>query len=195
MNLSQVNAETTDLLARITNKKLQPEEITPLLIFLAALITILLGVIFADTAVSYSEEQRLQKNLDTFVPMDENLQHLTQLMIGGVDWHHVYINPADWLLLTAPLSYSERLLIMGLGYEMSSADGTIDPREIIYLQEVGSRLGISLHQLSVLEEMVKGKTSSDPTALDEVKALLAPDQFQELDPAFVQVATHILKRL
>lgn len=195
MDLSQINDETIDLLTRITNKKLKQEDITPLLIFLAALITVLLGVIFADAAVAYSEEQRLQKNLDAFVPMDENLQNLTQLMIGGIDWHHVYINPSDWLLLTAPLSYPERLLIMGLGYEMSAADGNIDPRETMYLREVGGRLGIASKQLLVLEMMAKGKDMPRDQSLDEVRELLNPGRFQNLDPAFVQVAAHLSQQL
>ncbi len=195
MNSSLVNADTIDLLSRITSKKLQAQDLTPIVLFLAALLTVLLGVIFADTAVAYREEQRLQGMIDTLVSTDEEMRQLTQFMIGGIDWHHVYINPSDWLTLTAPLSYAERLLLLGLGYEMSRVDDNVDPREVIYLQEVGHRLEIADRHLTVLEHSFTGDTTSSPTALEEVKQLLMPQQFEGLGAAFITVATDILNQL
>jgi len=195
MDLSLVNADTIALLSRITSKKLQAQDVTPIVLFLAALLTILLGVIFADTAVAYREEQRLQGMIDTLVSADDDMRQLTQFMIGGIDWHHVYVNPTDWLTLTAPLSYSERLLLLGLGYEMSRVDDNVDPREVTYLQEVGNRLEIADRHLTVLDHSFTGNTASAPALLDELKQLLAPQQFESLGVACSTVAADILKQL
>ncbi len=195
MDLSLVNADTIDLLSRITSKKLQAQDLTPTLLFLAALLTVLLGVIFADTAVVYREEQRLQGMLDSLVPTDEDMKQMTQFMIGGIDWHHVYINPIDWLTLTAPLSYAERLLLLSLGYEMSRVDGNVDPREVTYLQEVGHRLEIADRHLVALEYSFSGGNPPQASALDEVRQLLAPQQFMGLGSTFVSVSRDLLNQV
>jgi uncharacterized tellurite resistance protein B-like protein len=195
MDLSLVNADTINLLSRITSKKLQAQDLTPALLFLAALLTVLLGVIFADTAVVYREEQRLQGMLDSLVPTDEDMKQMTQFMIGGIDWHHVYINPIDWLTLTAPLSYAERLLLLGLGYEMSRVDDNVDPREVTYLQEVGHRLEIANRHLVVLEYSFAGGNPPQPSALDEVRQLLDPQQFMVLGSTFVNVSRDLLNQV
>lgn len=195
MDLSLVDSDTVNLLTRITSKKLYPQDLTPIVLFLAALLTILLGVIFADTAVAYREEQRLQTMIDSLTPTDQAIQELTQFMIGGIDWHDVYINPADWMTLTKSLSYSERLLLVSLGFEMSQIDDNVDPREIIYLQEVGHRLEIRDSHLAILENSFAGHQSSPATALGEIQQLLDPRQFAILGDAVMGIASNVLKQL
>ncbi|TBR59458.1 hypothetical protein B4U84_00480 [Westiellopsis prolifica IICB1] len=58
MDNSRIGAQTVDLLSRITGQKLSQRDITPLVIFLANLVTLLLGVIFVDGTVAESEKQR-----------------------------------------------------------------------------------------------------------------------------------------
>lgn len=48
MNTTPIGCETIDLLSRITGQKLSQRDITPQLVFLATLVTILSGVIYAD---------------------------------------------------------------------------------------------------------------------------------------------------
>ncbi|MDW8201302.1 MAG: TerB family tellurite resistance protein [Cyanobacteriota bacterium SKYGB_h_bin112] len=195
MDLSLVDNDTVDLLTRITSKKLYSQDLTPTVLFLAALLTILLGVIFADTAVAYREEQRLQTMIDSLTPPGQAIKELAQFMIGGIDWHNVYINPADWMTLTKPLSYPERLLLISLGFEMSQIDGNMDPREITYLREVGHRLEICDSHLTILENSFAGHQSSPSVALDEIKQLLKPQQFAILGDAVMSVASNVLTQL
>lgn len=57
MDTSRVTSETVDLLSRITGQKLSQRDITPQVLFLAGLVTVLMGVIFVDGTVSEEEKQ------------------------------------------------------------------------------------------------------------------------------------------
>ena len=133
MDMSLINADTVDLLSRITGHELEEEDLTPPVVFLAALVSVLLGVIFVDQQVTQEEIQRLKITLRQFIPPSGNVSELVKLMVKGVRQQKVYQNPNDLSLLTASFSESEKLLLIGLGYEMSAADGDMDAREKKYL--------------------------------------------------------------
>ena len=59
MDTSRVTSETVDLLSRITGQKLSQRDITPQVLFLASLVTVLMGVIFVDGTVEEEEKQSL----------------------------------------------------------------------------------------------------------------------------------------
>ncbi len=59
MNTALVGSEVVDLLSRITGQKLSQRDLSPPVIFLAALITVMLGVVFADGTATDDEKQRL----------------------------------------------------------------------------------------------------------------------------------------
>ena len=68
MEISLIDSEAVALLSRITGQKLSQRDITPPVIFLAALVTVLLGVMFADGTVTDEEKQRWQKTINQFIP-------------------------------------------------------------------------------------------------------------------------------
>jgi len=98
----------------------------------------------------------------------------------------------DLLTMTAPLSEAERLLLIGFSYEMSAADGAIAPPEKKYLEAIANRLGINPRHLAVLEAGFSNRGTVEPGALDEVRFLLDPAQFQSLDAMFVKAASDML---
>ena len=128
MNTSRVTSETVDLLSRITGQKLSQRDITPQVLFLASLVTVLMGVIFVDGTVEEEEKQSLLKILYRFSMPETGMRQLTNLIIKRVKNNQTYKKIHDLLTLTATLSESERLLLIGFGYEISITDGKIDPR-------------------------------------------------------------------
>ncbi len=195
MDTSRVGAQTVDLLSRITGQKLSQRDLKPLVIFLANLVTLLLGVIFVDGTVAESEKQRLLTILYRFSLPESDVRRLTHLMIKGVKENEVYQKVNDLLTLAAPLSESERLLLISFGYEISAVDGEMDSREKKYLQIVAKEIGINPQHLAVLEAGVTHHGSVELTAVNEVYFLLDPSRFQELETIFVKAASDILKAL
>jgi len=195
MDTALVSSEAVDLLSRITGQKLRQQDLTPPVIFLAALITVLLGVMLMDGTITDDEKQRWQQTLNRFIPSQGNVRQLTQLMSKGVRQNQVYKKLNELLTLTAPLSESERLLLIGFGYEMSAADGDMDAREKKYLQAIANRLGINPQYLAVLEAGFSHQGTLEPAALNEVQSLLDPARFHELDTMFVKAARDMLAAL
>jgi uncharacterized tellurite resistance protein B-like protein len=151
MDTTLVDSEAVDLLSRITGYKLSQRDLTPPVIFMAALVTVLLGVMLVDGTVTDEEKQRWQKTINRFIPSGGNVRQLTQLLSKGIRQHQVYKKLNELLTLAAPLSESERLLLIGFGYEMSAADGDMDAREQKYLEAIANRLKINPRHLAVLE--------------------------------------------
>ncbi|MHC5614344.1 MAG: dynamin family protein [Nostoc sp.] len=195
MDTSLVSSKTVELLSQITGQKLTPKNLTPPVIFLANLVTVLLGVIFVDGTVAESEKQRLLTTLYRFSIPESDVRKLTHLMIKGVKENQVYKQINNLLSLAAPLSESEKLLLIAFGYEMSAVDGEINTREKKYLEIVGKHLGIKPQHLVVLEAGFTHQTNVEPIALDEIHFLLNPARFKELDIIFVKAASDMLADL
>ncbi|HEY9707642.1 MAG TPA: TerB family tellurite resistance protein, partial [Oculatellaceae cyanobacterium] len=192
MDTTRVSSEAVELLSRLTGQKLSQKELTPPVIFLTALVTVLLGVIFADSQVTSEEKQRLQATLNKFIPPTGNVRQLTQLMVKRVRENLDYTKPSLLVKLIAPLSISERLLLISFGYEMSAADGEMDAREKRYLEIITDRLNINPRHLAVLEAVFSRQGTVDTAALDEVQSLLDPSRFHELDTVFINAASNIV---
>ena len=195
MDTSLVNPQIVDLLSRITGQKLTQRELTPPVIFLANLVSILLGIIFVDGIVAESEKQRLLTTLYRFSTPESGVRKLTHLMIKGVKENQLYKKLNDLVTVSIPLSDSEKLLLIGFGYEMSAADGEMDFREKQYLEIVAKKLGIDKKYLEVLEAGFTNQNIVDSIALNEVRFLLDPSQFQNLDLMFVKAASDMLATL
>ncbi|MEW6499177.1 MAG: TerB family tellurite resistance protein, partial [Cyanobacteriota bacterium] len=191
MDTSLVSSEAVDLLSRITGQKLRKQDLTPPVIFLAALITVLLGVMLLDGAVTDEEKRRWQQTINRFIP-SEDARQLSQLMSKGVRQNQVYKKLNELLMLTAPFSESERLLLIGFGYEMSAADGDMDAREKKYLEVIANRLEINPQHLAVLETGFSHQGTVEPAALEEVQSLLDPARFHALDAVFIKAANDML---
>ncbi|WP_414571804.1 dynamin family protein [Nostoc sp. CCY 9925] len=195
MDTSLVSSQTVELLSQITGQKLTQKDLTPPVIFLANLVTVLLGVIFVDGIVAESEKQRLLTTLYRFSIPESDVRRLTHLMIKGVKENQVYKQVNNLLALAAPLSESEKLLLISFGYEMSTADGEIDSGEKKYLEIIAKHLDIKPQYLAVLEAGFNHQLNVDTAALDEVHFLLNSARFQELDTIFVKAASDILASL
>jgi uncharacterized tellurite resistance protein B-like protein/GTPase SAR1 family protein len=195
MDTSLISPQTVELISRLTGQKLRQEDITPPVLFLAGLITVLLGVIHADGTVSAEETQRLRATLTELIPANNSLRQLVMAMVKGVRDQQVYKKLTELLALTSCFSEEEKLLLISFGYQMSAADGTIDKREKEYLKIIANRLGIEARFLTVLEASFSNQAISDTAALAEVHSLLDPAQFQSLDSLFVRAASHIIEHL
>jgi uncharacterized tellurite resistance protein B-like protein len=191
MNISLVSLEVVELLSRISGQKLRAQDVTPLVVFLTALISILRGVIIIDKVVAVEEEERLQKTLKAFVNAERDRVQLIQRILKGVAKQQVYFNPGELVTLTALFSESEKLLLIGFGYEMSAADGDFDVREQMYLQSIGNRLGIEPRHMAVLDAVFSKEGNIDPEAFAEVQVLLDPHEFENHNPVFVKAANHL----
>ena len=194
MDTSVISPQTVDLISRLTGQKLHQQDVTPPVLFLAVLITVLLGVIHADGTVSTEETQRL-RNLMELIPPNHSLRQLVMPMVKGVREQQVYNKLQELLALTACFSEEEKLLLISFGYQMSAADGKMDDRETGYLALIGNRLEIDSRYLAVLSASFNNQTINDTAALAEVHSLLDPAQFQSLDSLFVRAASHIIEDL
>ncbi|MBE9185734.1 TerB family tellurite resistance protein [Microcoleus sp. LEGE 07076] len=195
MDTTTISTEVVELLSRISRQKLREQDITPLVVFLTALISILRGVMIIDRTIAQAEEERLQKTLKAFSTGDPHRIELIQRLVKGVSKQQVYFNPTELLTLTAFLSESEKLLLIGSGYEMSAVDGYIDLREQMYLQSIANRLGLDSRHIVVIDTLFTKQGTLDSQAFAEVQALLAPSEFSSNDPVFAKAAKHLLTLL
>lgn len=195
MDTTTISTEVVELLSRISRQKLREQDITPVVVFLAALISILRGVMIIDRTIAVEEEERLQKTLKAFASGDRDRVELIQRIVKGVSKQQVYFNPTELLTLTALFSDSQKLLLIGFGYEMSAVDGHIDLREQMYLQSIGNRLGLDSRHIAVIDAVFTKEGSIDPQVFAEVQALLAPIEFEDRDPVFAKAAKHLLSLL
>ncbi len=195
MDTTLISSEAVELLSRLTGKSLTQQEVNSSLVFQAALVSVLLGVILADKTVTDQEKQKLQALLNQLDSPGSDTRQLLQTLLKGVQQHQVYRKENELLALTASLSESERLLLISFGYQMSAFDGDMDSREKAYLQMIASRLGVKTQYLAILEAGFSGQGVVDPEALNEVYSLLDPAKFQTLDPLFANAANSILANL
>ncbi|MBD2043122.1 dynamin family protein [Microcoleus sp. FACHB-672] len=195
MNTSLISPQTIELVSLLTGQKLRKEDITPPVLFLGGLVTVLLGVIYVDGTVGAEEMQRLRATLTELIPANNSLRQLVMPMVKGVQAQQLYKKLTEFLALTSCFSEEEKLLLISFGYQMSTADGAIDKREKEYLKIIANRLGIDARFLTVLEASFSNQAISDTAALAEVHSLLDPAQFQTLDSLFVRAASHIIEHL
>ncbi|MCU0541015.1 MAG: dynamin family protein [Oscillatoriaceae cyanobacterium Prado104] len=195
MDTSLISSQTVEVVSRLTGQNIRKEDINPPILFLAALITVLLGVINADGTFGAEEKQQLVTTLRELIPANNSLQKLVMPMVKSVAQHQVYNKFPVLLALTACFSDEEKLLLISFGYQMSAADGTMDESEKQYLKNLADRLGIDGRYLTVLEASFSSRALEDTAALEKVRSLLDPAQFQFLDAMFVRAASHILQHL
>lgn len=195
MDTSLIGSEVIELLSRISGQRLRPQDVNPLVVYMAALISVLRGVIVIDRKVMAEEEERLQKTLKAFVTADPERIQLIQRLLKGVAKLQVYFNPTELQTLTAIFSDSERLLLIGFGYEMSVADSHLDLREQMYLQSIAHKIGIDTRHSGVFDALFSQEGKLDLEAYEELKALLDPAEFESLGPVFTKAAKHLLSLL
>ena len=189
-----VGAEAIALLSRMTGEDLQSEHISPSVLFLAAISTLLLKVMCADGVVSEDEKRHFQMTLKQVIPSQGDLRRLVKSMVSRVKKQKLYNDSRTLQTLTSSFSQSEKLLLISFGYQMSSIDGTMHVKELKELNKIGSYLNLNSEYLDVLEHIFKGESVRDRTALNKVRRLLDPSQFYDLEPIFKKAASLIEDR-
>ncbi|WP_094670924.1 dynamin family protein [Hydrocoleum sp. CS-953] len=195
MDTKKISPELIELLSLITSKKLTKKDITPPVLFMANLVVILIGVIYADGRVAEEERARLKITINKFIPPQGNVRELTKLMLKEVSKQQLYFKFNAILTLTDPLSIPEKLLLISFGYEMSASDGDMALKEKRYLEILSGKLGIKAEHLPVLEAGFTHQGNLDQKAVEEVKYLLNPGRFHQLDNIFVKAASEMLNTL
>ena len=165
---------TIELLSHLTGRNLTQDDITPPVRFLAALVTLGMGVMYADGVVQEEEKQLLEKTIERLVPPQRDVRQLVQRLLSGLEKNPVYQNPQQWLKLTTSLSESERILLLNFCYAMSAVDGTIDPNESEYLQLASNSLGIDSRYPVLMEAWFKGEEFRDQSVWEEFQSKLQP---------------------
>ncbi len=191
MKSNAISFETISLFSRLTGQPLSQQNISHTDVFLAATVYVLLGTIFVDGTVEKKEKQQFQATLNRLTPPGCGLSEQTQLMLRGIHTDEIYKNKEDLQILASSLSVSEKLLILSFGYQMSASDGTMNPKEVKYLQTIAKILEISPEYLAILESCFQQQEVKDVRALEKVRNLLDPAQFLSLDPVLVDAATYI----
>lgn len=192
MDEAQTDLNGLSWVSKIVGRDIGSHNSDSTVLFLAALITILSGVVAIDQTVTDEEEHHLKTLLNAFISPGSPLHPLMQTMIQEVETAKIYLNSHCLSALIAPLSSSERLLILSLGYEVAAADGDVELRERFYLQAIAHRLAVPTHQIAVLEAGFIHHDPSNSDALEEVKTLLNPTLFESLDIVCVNFAKSIL---
>ncbi|NJL00343.1 MAG: TerB family tellurite resistance protein [Spirulinaceae cyanobacterium RM2_2_10] len=175
MDTTQIDYALISLLSRITRQTLSPRDAKPSVVFLTALLSLLIGVAMADGTVEATEKAKLKKLLGRLLPQGSPMKELARSIAKGIQREQVYQKSDDFQALIAPLSASERLLLLALGYEMAAVDGSANWVEISYLSLVGGWLRIGNPQQSVLAAVFAGQSEADSALKVQVEYLLRPE--------------------
>ncbi|MFM6191664.1 MAG: dynamin family protein [Planktothrix sp.] len=195
MDISLINSECLALLSRMAGQELQKKDATPAVVFMASLLCVLMGVIYQDGTITPQERERWKTNLTHLIPPNSNLKKLVPIFTKHILFFKIYQNLNDLLLLISPLSDTEKLLLIGFGYQMSASDGEIELREKDYLENIADQINIDSRHIQIFESAFTNLVIEDQEALIEVHRLLDPAQFQLLDNIFVIAAKHIVEFL
>jgi uncharacterized tellurite resistance protein B-like protein len=151
MKTQLIGSQAVKLLSKLTGQELTVHDITPQVVFMADLISLLKGVIHADAKVSDDEVAQFKATLGKLNLSGKQTMEVAKLLLSGVQKYKLYSEIDDFLILLVPLSEAEKLLLLGLGYRMAMADSSLDASESKYLRDLGKRLEIESRYLDVLE--------------------------------------------
>ncbi|MEO1210235.1 MAG: hypothetical protein AAFX78_11900 [Cyanobacteria bacterium J06638_20] len=166
------------LLAEISGQAIDETELDSSLIFLAASLTLLLGVMAINRSPDPHNQSYLQSVLDAALQNGKLSPHLVQALTEGIDSHQLYLNPRLFLLMTSTLSESERLLLLGLGYDMATAGTHFGLQTQMYLQAIAQRLRIPPAYQACLESSFTQQDIAHLDALPDIADLTHPTSFQ-----------------
>lgn len=194
--LSTVGITSSEILTQITGRAVQTDQLTPRLLFLSGMATVLVGTIYADGQLADQEKHYLQKVLKHFVTSDSSFSQMISLMVRGIRKNRTYANQSALTCLTQTLSESERLLILGLGCRLALADGEVEQRELAYLRQAAIALNISdNYVIALLTNPATDTPDVAASVFDELHCLLDPQRFQNIDPTIVNAASFIRSKL
>ena len=194
MNTQLIGSQAVKLLSKLTSQDLTVHDITPQVVFMADLITLLKGVIHADAKVSEDEVTQFKATLGRIGLTNKQTVEIAKLLLSGVQKYKLHSEIDDFLILLVPLSEAEKLLLFGLGYRMAMADSSLDASESKYLRDLGKRLEIESRYLDVLESSFGGNSYNNQD-FQEVCDLVDPARFHDLGTVFVNAADDLLTAL
>ncbi len=195
MDTSLISLQTVQFVSLLTGQKLRKEDVSPSILFLVSLITVLLGVIYVKGTASAEEMQQLVTTLKKLIPTNNNLRQLLGPIIKNVRDQQFYQKIQDFLVITECFSEKEKLLLISFGYQMSASDTATNNYKKRYLTLISNRLELDSRYLTVLEASFSNQAIRDTEALGETHSLLDPSQFQSLDSLFIRAASHIIEHL
>lgn len=166
------------LLCYLCGQPMDETAISHGLIFLAVSITLLSGVMAIDGQIDPQEKSYLQSIIDASVQSGNTSPQLVQALVDGIEQHQVYLNPPLFVLLASGLSESERILLLGLGYDMATTSEHFGPQERMYLRAIAQRLRIPHDYQACLEASFTDQAMPNPEALPDIAHLTHPTHFQ-----------------
>ncbi|MBD1910506.1 MULTISPECIES: TerB family tellurite resistance protein [unclassified Leptolyngbya] len=178
MDSLPLNVTPQILLSHLTEQPLSEEDSTLNLIFVAASVTLMSGVMMMDGVIDPEEMVHLHQLMGVCADTDTACHRLLPRLILGIKRHQIYLNPRLFLVLAEALDLPQRLLLLGLGYRMAAADGHLNERENLYLRAIAQRLCIDPQHVAILEANSLKFTLLETEALWEVNHYLDPSNFQ-----------------
>ncbi len=184
--------DSINILTQITGQQVLKRNLTPRIMFLSAMTTVLVGVAYADGRLAEEEKSYLQKVLNQLVSSRSGMRKLASLMLKGIRKDKTYTRLDAISCLTESLSVSEKLIILGFGYRLAIADGHAAAQERQYLDAVASAVDIPNQQVEALFSCLEDNQSEvNLEAIEELRSLLDPQRFQKLDAAIVKAASSL----
>jgi uncharacterized tellurite resistance protein B-like protein len=177
------------LLAALLAANIDQTHVDAGIVFLATSITLLSGVMVIDGQVDPQEQSYLWSILAASAQTSDALSQLAQALVDSIEQHRLYLNPSAFLVLASDLNASERLLLLGLGYDMANVGAHFGAQERMYLRAIAQRLRIPQPYQACLEASVIGQPSPQPNSLLEIVRLIHPTAFQP-SPPLQQLLAH-----
>ena len=173
-----------------------PQHLTPRVMFLSSLTTVLVGVTYADGQLADEEIRYLQRVLSQFVAPDSASGQMISLMMNGVRKHRTYAHQGSLKCLTQTLSESEKLIILCFGCRLAAADGCTEDAEKRYLCQVAAAMSMPAKYVGALFLLTDGKPNQvDEAVANELRCLIDPQRFQSIDKAIVKAASFLQAQL
>ena len=182
--------DSAKILAQITGQNLPNQHLTPQIMFLSAMTSVLAGVAYSDGQLTDQEKLCFKETLSQLVSPKSSAGKIISLMLKGIQKHKIYTDIDAIGCLANELSVSEKLIILGFGHRLAIADGYVEAKERQYLDTVASAIGVPDQHVKAFFSCLDNKQSEvSPDAIEELRWLLDPQRFQNIDPEVVRAAS------
>lgn len=186
--------EVATILSQTSEQKIEADNIDHRILFVSTLVIVLVGVMYADNQATEAEKLKIKSIVSQFIPANGRIWELIKILFSRIQKNKTYADGKIIKKLSSQLSRSEKILIVDLCREVSSADGETDQKETRYIELIAKIFSIEERHLTVILESNQKKAIGNEV-LDEVHALLDPHHFQNLDPVFMAAADVLRSKL
>ncbi|MGL4378776.1 MAG: hypothetical protein ACRCT1_20230 [Microcoleaceae cyanobacterium] len=190
-----LSLDALSLLSELTATHLSQVTTQPIFVLLAVTILLSVGVMGADRELEPDEEHLLGKNLQKLLPPGSDNRKAIEALVTQVTSDISKCEPSKWSVLVPSLWESEKLLALCFAYEMSVADGELEPEEKDYLLKAAEVMKIDPCYSTVLEANFGGESNEDEKTWQDLQEKLRPTQFQHLDWTIQEAANRMLDEL